>query len=819
MKLFSIFFLLVLSAATAQAATFAVNSTFDTADTAPGNGICADQGGLCTLRAAISEANALPGSDVIILPAGTYTQTLVAANDDFNAGGDFDITDSVTITGAGAATTIIQAAAEAGITTERVLHVTSPAAIVGIEGVTIRNGRLTGFTDHATRGGGIRNQGTLTLSNSVVRDNVATGAGGIRNELSLSLVDVIVTNNACFNPSRNCYGGGIYSHAKNQTLNITRGSISNNTSTSANTSFGTEAFGFAAGIGAEGGGTINISGSLNPAAPVVISNNTTIGNGSFGGGSGNALRFVPNNAEMTVYVTDAQISGNNATNGERLGAAVTLQPDIWPYSRYPVTVTMLRTTISGTTGATTHGAGISIGRQGTTGNDTLTLINSTISGNATSGYGGGIYVDNEDATLNIYNSTIAGNTANAGGGGIDHLSGGIANIRSTIVADNTGGTSPDLRGGAIVSGGYNLFETVTGASISGTTTNNIIGVDPQLAVLGNYGGPTQTKPPLPGSPAIDKGNSFGLTTDQRGRARPIDIPSIPNATGGDGADIGSFERQANDNSGAAFFDFDGDGKSDISVFRPENGVWYLQQSTNGFTGIQFGLNTDKIVPADYDGDGKTDVAVFRNGTWYLNRSQLGFTGIQFGAADDIPVPADYDGDGKSDVAVFRPSNGTWYLLQSTAGFTGIAFGQTEDKPVAADYDGDGKSDVAVFRPSNGTWYIQRSQLGFTGIAFGESTDKPVASDYDGDGKSDVAVFRPSNGVWYLLKSTAGFTGIAFGAASDLPVPADYDGDGKADVAVFRPSNGVWYLQQSTQGFTGILFGASGDKPIPNAYMR
>ena len=261
------------------------------------------------------------------------------------------------------------------------------------------------------------------------------------------------------------------------------------------------------------------------------------------------------------------------------------------------------------------------------------------------------------------------------------------------------------------------------------------------------------------------------------------------------------------------FDFDGDGKADVSVFRPDGGIWYLLQSQSGFTGVAFGASTDRIVPADYDGDGKTDVAVFRDGIWYLQRSQLGFTGIAFGEASDIPVPADYDGDNKADIAVFRPSTGTWYIQQSQLGFTGVAFGQTGDKPVPADYDGDNKADVAVFRA--GTWYIQRSQLGFTGIGFGLATDKPVPADYDGDNKADVAVFR--DGTWYLQRSQLGFTGIGFGAVGDLPVPADYDGDNKADVAVFRA--GTWYIQQSTAGFTGVAFGASTDLPVPNAYVR
>jgi hypothetical protein len=264
----------------------------------------------------------------------------------------------------------------------------------------------------------------------------------------------------------------------------------------------------------------------------------------------------------------------------------------------------------------------------------------------------------------------------------------------------------------------------------------------------------------------------------------------------------------------AVFDFDGDGKSDISVFRPDEGNWYLLNSQAGFAGVNFGLGTDKIVPADYDGDGKTDIAVFRDGIWYLLRSHLGFAGFVFGQADDIPYPADYDGDGKTDIAVFRPSNGVLYIQQTSLGFTSIYLGQNLGKLVLADYDGDGKTDISVFR--DGIWNLRQSRDGFVGLQFGIATDIPVPADYDGDGKADIAVFRVENGQWYILRSRDGFESFAFGFGTDKPVPADYDGDGKTDIAVFR--DGTWYIQRTTEGFLGVQFGTKDDKPVPGAFV-
>ncbi len=280
-------------------------------------------------------------------------------------------------------------------------------------------------------------------------------------------------------------------------------------------------------------------------------------------------------------------------------------------------------------------------------------------------------------------------------------------------------------------------------------------------------------------------------------------------------------------------DFDGDGKADFSVMRPDNNFWYIKKTNGTFTYQQFGsFVSDEPTPGDYDGDGKADISVFRdnNGTWYrINSSTNTFTGVQFGVSGDTPVARDYDGDGKTDVAVVRRTNGVmnWYVLGSMRGFFAAQFGAANDYVAPGDYDGDGKFDFAVQRPgaSNDApanfYVLKTSDNSLLAVQWGVSNDLVAPGDYDGDGKTDIAVVREGTSLnapinWYIRRSTdGGLTAVSFGATqTDLLAQADYDGDGKTDIGVWRDTNGVFYALRSTNGSVlGVQWGSPNDYPI------
>ena len=265
---------------------------------------------------------------------------------------------------------------------------------------------------------------------------------------------------------------------------------------------------------------------------------------------------------------------------------------------------------------------------------------------------------------------------------------------------------------------------------------------------------------------------------------------------------------------------------------PAANYWFIDRSSDGqFYQYEWGLETDNLAAADYDGDGKTDLAVWREeptdpdkANFYILQSSDGsFRTEQFGRTGDVhSVVDDWDGDGKADPAVYRDAASTgngqsafYYRPSAQPGtdFIAVDWGIAGDLPVRGDFDGDDSADAAVFRPSDGIWYIRESSTGEPRYSqWGTAGDKLVPQDYDGDGAADVAVFR--DGIWYILQSTTGEPRYeSFGLSSDILVPADYDGDGSADIAVYR--DGIWFLNQSTEGFAAISFGLSTDRPVPD----
>lgn len=284
----------------------------------------------------------------------------------------------------------------------------------------------------------------------------------------------------------------------------------------------------------------------------------------------------------------------------------------------------------------------------------------------------------------------------------------------------------------------------------------------------------------------------------------------------------------------ARFDYDGDGKADLAVFRPADNYWYINNSSNGsMSAARFGVPSDYLMPGDFDGDGKADVAVWRENVdqssaycFILRSSDSTVRTEQFGQTWDVLAVGDWDGDGIDDPAVYRDSafgQQSYFFYKGSlnnpnGAITFVPWGTAGDRPVSGDHDGDGKVDAAVYRPSDSIWYIRQSSDGqLRAENWGVATDKFVPADYDGDGRSDLAVYR--GGTWYIRRSSdGGITYAQFGVGTDVPVPADYDGDGKADISVFR--DGVWFMIRSSNGqFTAQQFGVARDRPVNSAYFQ
>ena len=543
---------LIAAAINAAAATFTVTNT--------------DDSGPGSLRQAVLDANAAPSADTIVFDSGLFSspQTITLASE-IRISDNFNTVQTLTIIGPGADLLTISGN---GVTRMFLTIQEDTASISGMTltggngsvGGAIQNGGITTlsgivFTQNTSdTGGAIYNthSGVLNVNGCVFRDNTTIGAningdGGsaITNRLgTLTVTDSLMTGGTT-------RGGGGGLRSEGGVVNISNTTISNNTSGGAGNT--------------RGGGGIYNNGEMTLTNCVVSGN--TAGEDTAGGGIRNALKLTLINSIVTgntateggggiygsgttasgefVTIINSTISNNSANTGT---GSVGTGNGGGIYIAGGMTTTITGSTISGNTVAATS-SGFA-GPQGFGGGiftfGTLTLKNTTVSGNSAENVGGGIYDDHPGGStgyVTLDNSTIVNNQAGQVGG-VENRN-PVANfpvtIRNTIIANNTGGTSPDVRND-FNSQGYNLIENTAGANISGDTATNITGVDPNLGSLANNGGPTATHALLPGSPAIDKGKtSSDLTTDQRGVTRPTDDPAIANANGGDGSDIGAYE--------------------------------------------------------------------------------------------------------------------------------------------------------------------------------------------------------------------------------------------------------------------------------------
>lgn len=557
--------LFVTFSVSANAATFVVNTTSDTLDATAGDGICADAAGACSLRAAISEANAFAGADIITLPAGTYTVTIAEASDNNNLNGDFDILSDITINGAGSGSTIVEANAAPGVAIGRVFHVrfTAPSTVAVINDVTVRHGRYASNTF----GAGIRvdvGAATLTLNRCVVRDNLnGSSGGGVSvsgaTGATLTVNDSTITANGAGSniTGTGANGAGIHINSV-ATVNITNTTISNNVSNNAIAASATSVFGAGVFIGGGAGATNTITNSTISGNSAALTGagatglafaggiynqqatlsliNSSVTNNTAGFHAG--IRTLAGTIPATTNITNSTVSGNIA-NGTEGGGVVNI---IGSTATAACLTTITRSTVSGN--SVTGAGGVAGGLEnsataGATGTAVMTITNSTISGNTAPNAAGG-FNSGSVATVNFNFATIASNTATTTGGGFFQNPTGVTNLKNSIIADNAAPASPDI-GGTITSQDYNHVENTSGGtflvSLGNEKTkailtnflplpNDVTGTDPQLNPLSNNNGATQTHLPSGTSPvvnAIPNGtNDCGtvITVDQRNITRP-----------------------------------------------------------------------------------------------------------------------------------------------------------------------------------------------------------------------------------------------------------------------------------------------------------
>jgi Right handed beta helix region/FG-GAP-like repeat len=623
-----------------------------------------------SLRQALANAN--NGDKINFAVTGTIT---VAS--------ELVIGKNVTIAGPGANQLSIHAESLFGV--PAVFHVVSGKTVT-ISGLTI--------TGH---GGGILNdEAILTVSNCVVTGT--SPYAGLFNNASLNsgvIASVTIINSLFSENVEGIYNAFSGSEAGNCTACVT---VVNSVVT---------------------GNTFGVYTAADLASTVTVLNSRF---------TGNAVEAIISYGNAEITVKNSTISGNFVgieTNSASVSIAnTTISGNSGFGGVYAVggDLSIVNSTISGNLANTGTGGGIYA-----EGLDDLSIVNSTISGNSAccDGFGGGIY--NYNSSLHLTHSTITGNSAGSGGGIYNDF---LLEISNTTLNAGASGTNIVNDGGTITSHGYNLSSDDGGGYLTGPADQ--INTDPMLGPLQDNGGPTETHALLLGSPAIDQGNSGDLFIDQRRFHRPIDIPGVPNAVGGDGSDIGAFEF----GSFALQGDFNGDGFVDYVLSNVSNratAVWYLHDNAylSGGYGATLPIGWTVADVGDFNGDGNPDYALFNASTrqtaiWYLNnRIQVGtIYGPTLPSGWQLVATGDFNGDSKPDYVLYNAGTrqtAIWYLNNNVyvSGAYGPTIASGYGLSGVADFNSDSKPDYLLY--SAGTrqtaiWYLNNNI--FLGGAFG-----------------------------------------------------------------------------------------------------
>jgi CSLREA domain-containing protein len=661
----------------AVAATFSVNTALDAVDANPGDGVCetSASNNICTLRAAIEEANALEGDEQIILPPNTYLLTVANY---------LPITSSMTITGAGASTTIIDGNKDGHTNVPHSRVVFIPAGKGGhvpsvtLSGLTIRNGA----------GRGIESGGTVALINIVVSGN---SDGGIWNGANMTIINSTVSGNSAL-----VEGGGILSHGIISRLTLINSTVSGNSAV------------------LDGGGISNYLW-------LRLTNSTVSGNSAGRNGGG-----ISNTSNGSMTITNSTVSGNSA---------VLDGGGIWN----SVIAILFNATITNNVSAG-NGGGV-FNEPGAIVYFQNTILAGNFEGSAFGECAGTIYSTGNNLMQNAPGDcTVSGQPVtlvDSPGIGPLQNNGGLTQTHApladspAIEAGNPGGCRDQF--GSLLTTDQRGFRRTVGSKCD-------IGAH-------EYGSgplvPVRADADFDGDGRADmavyrdgfwfiKRSSDGAETTVEWGGLPQDIPVPADYDGDAKADLAVYRdgtwiilRSSNGSVTALGFgglaqdipvpgDYDGDGKTDLAVYR--NGIWFILRSFDGgVTTFGWGGELQDIpVAADYDGDNRPDMAIYRDGIWFVALSSGGVLVTAWGGLpQDLAVPADYDGDGRADLAVYR--NGVWFIVQSLDGSIRTVGwgGETQDITIPADYDGDVKTDAAVYR--DGAWFILQSSNGATTV--------------------------------------------------------------------------------------------------------